>query len=143
MLPSLASENTTASNIVACLKSWAHLHQPRSNFTLSNVADLHVDASPQLLTKELKVTLTDDYGIHVIAAAPRHQPQNGTLERQWQTAPQVAFKVDMKERVFVKLPDYWCVDMPNNIKWKPHADWFLQARIQQGANGSISLAQHQ
>jgi hypothetical protein len=28
------------------------------------------------------------------------------------------------------------------IEWKPHADWFLQARIQQDAVGNISLDQH-
>jgi len=28
------------------------------------------------------------------------------------------------------------------IEWKPHADWFLQARIRQDANGNISLDQH-
>ena len=26
------------------------------------------------------------------------------------------------------------------IKWKPHADWFLQARIRQDSNGNISIA---
>ena len=28
------------------------------------------------------------------------------------------------------------------IEWKPHADWFLQARIRQDADGNISLDQH-
>jgi hypothetical protein len=28
------------------------------------------------------------------------------------------------------------------IEWKPHADWFLQARIRPDANGNISLDQH-
>jgi len=28
------------------------------------------------------------------------------------------------------------------IEWKPHADWILQVRIQQDANGNISLDQH-
>jgi len=28
------------------------------------------------------------------------------------------------------------------IEWKPHADWFLQARIRQDSNGNISLDQY-
>jgi len=28
------------------------------------------------------------------------------------------------------------------IEWKPHADWFLQARIRQDSDGNISLDQH-
>jgi len=63
------------------------------------VAELHVDAAPQLLSDELKETLKEDYGIRVISAAPKHQRQNGTPERRWQTARQVAFKLMTHARV--------------------------------------------
>jgi len=42
----IGTEFTTASAIVTCLKTWAHLHRPRSVFTLRDVAELHVDAAP-------------------------------------------------------------------------------------------------
>jgi len=95
----IGTESTTASDIIACLKTWAHLHRPRPNFTLRALAELHVDAAPQLLSEELKATLKDDYGIRVISVAPKHQHQNGTPERRWQTTRQVAFKVMTHARV--------------------------------------------
>jgi hypothetical protein len=52
-----------------------------------------------LLSEELKATLKDDYGIRVISAAPKHQHQNGTPERRWQTSRQVAFKLMTHARV--------------------------------------------
>jgi hypothetical protein len=73
----IGTESTIASDIIACLKTWAHLHQPRPDFTLRAVEELHVDAAPQLLSEELKATLKDDYGIRVISTAPKHQHQNG------------------------------------------------------------------
>jgi hypothetical protein len=75
------------------LEDMGTLAPPRSEFTLRDVAELHVDAAPQLLSDELKETLKEDYGIRVISAAPKHQHQNGTPERRWQTARQVAFKM--------------------------------------------------
>jgi hypothetical protein len=69
----IGTESTAASDIIACLKTWAHLHQPRPDFTLRAVAELRVDAAPQLLSKELKATLKDDYGIRVLSAALKHQ----------------------------------------------------------------------
>ena len=57
------------------------------------MAELHVNAAPRLLSEELKATLKNDYGIRVVSAAPKHQHQNGTPERHWQTTLQVAFKL--------------------------------------------------
>jgi len=42
----IGTKFTTASAIVTCLKTWAHLHRPRSEFTLRDVMELHVDAAP-------------------------------------------------------------------------------------------------
>jgi hypothetical protein len=95
----IGTEFTTTSAIVTCLKTWAHLHRPRSEFTLRDVAELHVDGAPQLLSNELKETLKEDYGIRVISAAPKQQHQNGTPKRRWQTARQIAFKLMTHARV--------------------------------------------
>jgi hypothetical protein len=79
----IGTKFTTASAIVTCLKTWAHLHRPRFEFTLRDVAELHVDAAPQLFSDKLKETLLkEDYGIRVISAAPKRQHQNGTPERR-------------------------------------------------------------
>jgi len=50
----IGTKFTTASAIVTCLKTWAHLHRPRSEFTLRDVAELHVQANPSRtgLTKQ-------------------------------------------------------------------------------------------
>jgi hypothetical protein len=95
----IGTEFTTTSAIVTCLKTWAHLHRPRSAFKLRDVAELHVDGAPQLLSNELKETLKEDYGIRVISAAPKQQHQNGTPKRRWQTARQIAFKLMTHARV--------------------------------------------
>jgi transposase InsO family protein len=93
----LRNKNTTI--IIEKLLSLQTVHRCRDNFTLlGDLTDFHVDAGSQFLSQEFR-QWCHSFNINVIAAAPRHQEQNGTAESAWSHIRAIVFKILARARL--------------------------------------------
>jgi len=75
--------NATTSSIIDVLEKCIYLHRPHKDFTLYDIAEIHVDAGSYFLSEEM-IKWGLQYGIIIIAAGAKHQEMNGLPERRWQ-----------------------------------------------------------
>jgi hypothetical protein len=83
---------TKSKNIVDALIIWSSDYGPDVTFNLHRVLRLRADASATNFAKEM-TALMKTHRIKGTFAAPRHQAQNGTCERAWQSIREIAFKM--------------------------------------------------
>jgi transposase InsO family protein len=70
--------NMSATACIAAIEQLGSIYRPSPQFTIDDIAELHVDAGSQLVSAQLQRWATDrDRPILIIAAAPAHQEMNG------------------------------------------------------------------
>ena len=86
--------DVTSRTVILCVQLIGTVHRPHANFTMDDVAEFHVDAGSQLISKEFKDWAAfRQHPIKVEAAAPNHQEQNGKVEAGWRHCRQITFKI--------------------------------------------------
>ena len=86
--------DVTTRTVIQCVKLIGSVHRPRPDFTLENINEFHVDAGSQLVSREFRDWANSlPHPIHIEAAAPNHQEQNGKVEAGWRHCRQIAFKI--------------------------------------------------
>jgi transposase InsO family protein len=90
----IGMRNITATACIEAIEQLGSLYRPSPQFTVNDIAELHVDAGSQLVSAQLQQWATDrDRPIIIIATAPAHQEMNGKAESNWKYTRQIAYKL--------------------------------------------------
>jgi transposase InsO family protein len=79
---------------IAAIEQLGSIYRPSRDFTINDIAEIHVDSGSQLISAQLQQWANDrDRPINIIAAAPAHQEMNGKAESHWKITRQIANKM--------------------------------------------------
>jgi hypothetical protein len=86
--------NMSATACIDAIEQLGSIYRPSPQFTIDDIAELHVDAGSQLVSTQMQQWAADgDRPIVIIAATPAHQEMNGKAESNWKYTRQIAYKL--------------------------------------------------